>query len=76
MKLGILFKKALYRDLRSALGYYDARRIMRSIEEDQEIKSLDELGEALARKGMDPRQVGLVIEITKKNSASMEEDAV
>ena len=71
MKLGILFKKALYRDLRSALGYYDARRIMRVIE-DPEIKGLDGLGEALTGKGMDPRQVGIVVEFAKKNSASTE----
>ena len=71
MKLGILFRKALYRDLRSALGYYDARRIMRVIE-DPETKSFDGLGEALAGKGMDPRQVGIVVEFAKKNSASTE----
>jgi len=71
MKLGILFRKALYRDLRSALGYYDARRIMRVIE-DPGIKGLDGLGEALAGKGMDPRQVGIVVEFAKKNCASTE----
>ena len=75
MKLGTLFRKSLYRDLRSALGYYDARRIMRAIE-DPEIKSLDGLGEVLAGKGMDPRQVGIVVEVAKKNGASMAGDAV
>ena len=74
MKLGRLFKKALYRDLRSALGYYDARRIMRAIE-DPEIKGLDGLGETLVGKGMDPRQVGIVVEVAKKNGASIAEDA-
>ncbi len=75
MKLSTLFRKALYRDLRSALGYYDARRIMRAIE-DPEIKSLDGLVEVLAGKGMDPRQVGIVVEVAKKNGASMTGDAV
>jgi hypothetical protein len=74
MKLGTLFRKALYKDLRSALGYYDARRIMRAIE-DPEIKSLDGLSEVLAGKGMDPRQVGIVVEVAKKNGASMAGDA-
>ena len=69
MKLGILFRKAVYRDLRSALGYYDARRIMRAIE-DPEIKGLDGLGEALTRRGMDPLQVGILVESVKKNSSS------
>lgn len=71
MKLSILFKKALYQDLRSALGYYDARRIMRIIE-DPEIKGLDGLDEALAGKGMDPRQIDIALEFAKKNSASTE----
>ena len=71
MKLGILFRKALYRDLRSALGYYDARRIMRVIE-DPKIRSFDGLGQVLAGKGMDPRQVGITLEFAKKNSALTE----
>ena len=65
MKLPTLYKKALYRDLRSALGYYDARRIMRFIEEDTLTNSLDGLERALADRGVDPRQIGLTVEIAR-----------
>lgn len=67
MKLSIMRKKALYRDLRSELGYYDARRIIRSIEEDSKIITLNELETALTEKGLDPRQVSLTVEIAKKS---------
>ena len=66
MKLGTLYRKAFYRDLRSALGYYDARRIMRVIEEDQEIRDLDGIEKALVDEGLDPRQVSLTVEIANK----------
>lgn len=70
MKLGTLHKKILYRELRSALGYYDARRIMRFIEENPEISSLDGVEKALADKGFDPRQISVTVQ-TVKNSINL-----
>jgi hypothetical protein len=73
MKLSIMHKKALYRDLRSELGYYDARRIIRSIEEDPKISGLNELEMALTEKGFDTRQINLTVETAKKSWAPFEE---
>jgi len=65
MNLGTLHKKILYRDLRSALGYYDARRIMRFIEEDPEISSVDDIEKAMSDQGFDPRQTSLAVQIVR-----------
>ena len=70
MKLGTLHKKILYRDLRSSLGYYDARRIMRFIEEDLEISSVDDVEKTLSDQGFDPRQISITVQ-TVKNSISL-----
>jgi len=69
MKLGLLFKRALYRELRSSIGYYDARRIIRSIEDRSEkITDLGDLTRILNELGFDRRQVQLAVEIARKNS--------
>lgn len=69
MKLGLLFKRALYRELRSSIGYYDARRIIRSIEDGSEkITDLGDLTRILNELGFDRRQVQLAVEIARKNS--------
>jgi len=70
MNLGTLHKKTLYRDLRSALGYYDARRIMRLIE-DPGIDNLDMIEKALVEKGVDPRQIDITVEIAKSSKAQI-----
>ena len=75
MNLGTLHKKMIYRDLRSALGYYDARRIMRLIE-DPGIDSLDGIEKALVEKGVDPRQIGIAVEIAKSSKAPIVEKGV
>jgi len=68
MKLGILFRIALYRELRNSIGYYDARRIMRSIEKNFEnFVEVDDFNQIL-KEGFDQRQVDLMIEIAKKES--------
>ena len=64
MRLGRLFKRALYRELRSAVGYYDARRIMRFIEASvEEATGLDGLGKALREAGFEERHVAATVEI-------------
>lgn len=69
MKLGLLFKRALYRELRSSIGYYDARRIIRSIEDRSEkITDLGDLTRILNEMGLDRRQVQLAVEIAQKNT--------
>jgi hypothetical protein len=69
MRLGLLFKRALYRELRSSIGYYDARRIIRSIEDGSEkITDLGDLTRILNELGFDRRQVQLAVEIARKNS--------
>jgi hypothetical protein len=69
MRLGLLFKRALYRELRSSIGYYDARRIIRSIEDGSEkITDLGDLTRILNELGFNRRQVQLAVEIARKNS--------
>jgi hypothetical protein len=79
MKLGLLFKRALYRELRSSIGYYDARRIIRSIEDSSEkIADLGDLTRVLNEMGFDQRQVQFAVEIARKNSflLNKEQDSV
>ena len=69
MKLGILFKRTVYRELRSSVGYYDARRIIRSIEKNSEqVRNMDELMKILNSAGFDERQLRLTTEIAGKYS--------
>jgi hypothetical protein len=69
MRLGLLFRRALYRELRSSIGYYDARRIVRSIEDSSgKITDLGDLTNVLNELGFDRRQVQLAVEIALKNS--------
>ena len=69
MKLGLLFRRALYRELRSSIGYYDARRIIRSIEDSSEkLTDLGDLMVILNEMGFDRRQVQLAVEVARKNS--------
>lgn len=69
MMLGRLFKRALYRELRSAVGYYDARRIVRFIEASVvEATQLDGLGEALREAGFEERHVAATMEIAGRSS--------
>ncbi len=65
MRLGRLFKRALYRELRSAVGYYDARRIVRFIEA-SEVTGLDGLGEALREAGFEERHVEATMKIAEE----------
>jgi hypothetical protein len=65
MMLGRLFKRALYRELRSAVGYYDARRIVRFIEA-SEATQLDGLGEALREAGFEERHVEATMKIAEE----------
>lgn len=65
MMLGRLFKRALYRELRSAVGYYDARRIVRFIEA-SEVTGLDGLGEALREAGFEERHVEATMKIAEE----------
>jgi hypothetical protein len=69
MKLELLFKRALYRELRSSIGYYDARRIIRYIEEKSgELANVDDIGRILNEAGFDKRQVVFTSEIAKRDS--------
>jgi hypothetical protein len=69
MKLGILFKRTVYRELRSSVGYYDARRIIRSIEKNSEqVRNMEELMKILNSAGFDERQLRLTTEIAGKYS--------
>jgi len=79
MKLGLLFRRALYRELRSSIGYYDARRIIRSIEDSSEkLTDLGDLMVILNEMGFDRRQVQLAVEVARKNSflLNREQDSI
>ena len=60
--MGLLFKRALYRELRSSVGYYDARRIVRCIEGAAEIKGVEDIGRVLREAGFDERQIVSTLE--------------
>jgi hypothetical protein len=69
MRIGLLFKRALYRELRSSVGYYDARRIVRAIEEGSGgLADLGGLAAMLNGRGLDGRQVQLAVEAAERNS--------
>ena len=75
MKLGILFKRSLYRELRSSIGYYDARRIIRAIEKNSEkLNDVDDLREILDGTWLDDRQKRLTMEIVQKYSSLLKKD--
>ena len=77
MKLGILFERALYRELRSSIGYYDARRIIRSIEKNSEkLTDVDNLVRVLREMGFDQRQIRLTVEIVRKHSSLLRKEQV
>jgi hypothetical protein len=65
--MGLLFKRALYRELRSSVGYYDARRIVRCIEGAGEINGLEEIGRVLRGAGFDERQIVSTLEAAERN---------
>ena len=62
MRLGRLFKRALYRELRSAVGYYDARRIVRFMEAGG-ATGLEGLGKSLREAGFEERHVEATVRI-------------
>jgi len=75
MKLGILFKRTVYRELRSSVGYYDARRIIRSIEKNSEkVRNMEELMKILNATGFDERQLRLTTEIVRKYSPLLKKE--
>jgi hypothetical protein len=75
MKLGLLFRRALYRELRSSIGYYDARRIVRSIEDNsEELADLGDLTRVLNELGLDRRQVQLAVEAARRSSFLLKEE--
>jgi len=66
MKLGNIAKRALYKELVSSIGYYDARRILRLIEEDiPENNDLESLSLLLEERGLNGRYRQYVIEAFK-----------
>jgi|APFre7841882724_1041349.scaffolds.fasta_scaffold607660_2 hypothetical protein len=65
--MGILFKRALYRELRSSVGYYDARRIVRRIEDAGEINNVEEIGRVLREAGFDERQITYTLKAAERN---------
>lgn len=70
MKLNNIFITALYRDLRSSIGYYDARRIIRAIKDNSnDIQSIDEFEYILEKLGFDQRNIKLFKEIYNKNDS-------
>jgi hypothetical protein len=75
MKLGILFKRTIYRELRSSVGYYDARRIIRSIEKNaQKVKDMEEFMKTLSATGFDERHVRLTTETVRKYSPLLKKE--
>lgn len=66
MKLGTLVRRALYRELMVSIGYYDARRVLKLIEEDiMENEGLEKLSSLLEERGFDERQRQYIIEAVK-----------
>ena len=65
--MGLLFKRALYRELRSSVGYYDARRIVRRIEGAGEINDVEEIGRVLREAGFDERQIASTLEAAERS---------
>lgn len=70
MKLNNIFITALYRELRSSIGYYDARRIIRAIKDNSnDIQSIDEFGYILEKLGYDQRITKLFMEAYNKTAS-------
>ncbi len=66
MKLGTLSKRALYKELVGSIGYHDARRVVRFVDEGiNENDDLDKLSSLLKEKGFDERQTQLITETVK-----------
>jgi hypothetical protein len=65
--MSLLFKRALYRELRSSVGYYDARRIVRLIEGAGEINDVKEIGRVLREARFDERQIASTLEAAERN---------
>ena len=66
MKLGTLVRRALYRELMVSIGYYDARRVLKLIEEDiMGNEGLEKLSSLLEERGFDERQRQYIIEVVK-----------
>ncbi|MBN1683254.1 hypothetical protein JW865_06860, partial [Candidatus Bathyarchaeota archaeon] len=65
-----IFITALYRELRSSIGYYDARRIIRAIKDNSDdIQSIDEFGYILEKLGYDQRITKLFMEAYNKTAS-------
>jgi len=67
MRIDPLSKRMMYRELRSAIGYYDARRIIRLIEEVESNLKVDDLVQFLEEKHVDLRQISLAMDLIKKS---------
>lgn len=67
MRIDPLSKRMMYRELRSAIGYYDARRIIRLIEEEESNLKVDDLAQFLEEKHVDLRQISLAMDLIKKS---------
>lgn len=66
MRIDPLSKRIIYRELRSSIGYYDARRIIRLIEEEESNSNVEDLTHFLKEKEVDLRQINLAIDLIKK----------
>ena len=72
MKLGILLKRAVYRDLRNSLGYYDARKIIRFIESKEEtLETVEGLLQLLDELNLDQRQRTLAFNAIKTRTDAL-----
>jgi hypothetical protein len=68
MKLTNIFLTALYRELRSSIGYYDARSIIRVIKENSNIfQSIEDFENILAKLGFDNKHIKITLDISRKN---------
>ena len=65
MQLRLLSKKSLYKELRSSIGYYDARRVIRYLER-SELADLDDIERVLNQAGFDSRHVSLTLDIARR----------
>ena len=68
MKLNSIFLTALYRELKSSIGYYDARRIIRVIKENTNIlQSIENFETLLTKLGFEDRHIKLTLDVSRKN---------
>ena len=70
-----MFKRALYRELRSSIGYYDARRIVRTIEDAEEVNEVEDIGAILRKAGFDERQITATLEAAEMNLPLLKSEA-